>query len=412
MVTLGLPLVIGTYPAIFRPFLLALYAIPFFIIWLFEAKTGQQRTRATIPFILTLLFFPFTHTIIALAIVLLLTLLTLTSYTDKKNAIFTFQEMFTSLTILIILWLSFFSSLYIFPWLIKKLLSTLLFIGSGRSMAGNYLKAAQHAAIPLYKIISIVFFSYGSIILYLIPVFIAIVFTLFQIIHHKRKIDPIPFALSIFSILIGVIAVLSIFVDLITYSPLRYFSIVVMIAPLIILISLNNFTKTKPTSKTGLIIVIFLVSLASSILGIFNTFDSPLTGHPNWQFSYAQRSGNMFLINKAEMNEHTHIYSSISGYRNFDSVLNNKVLTWLLQKKPYWEIQRVPNHFGYDTKQNNIETSSYLFLTAYERAFYLELWPEGGRIEKKDYEILQSDSTWQYIYSSGDFDIWQKSSIR
>ena len=31
--TLGLPLVIGTYPATFRPFLLALYTIPFFLIF-------------------------------------------------------------------------------------------------------------------------------------------------------------------------------------------------------------------------------------------------------------------------------------------------------------------------------------------------------------------------------------------
>jgi len=279
-------------------------------------------------------------------------------------------------------------------------------------MAGNYIKAAQHAAIPLQKIIEMIFFSYGPITLYLIPVIITIVFTLFQIMRHRQKINPIQLALSIFLILIGTVTILSIFIDLITYSPIRYLSIAVMVTPLFIVISLVDFIKIKPSQKTGLLIAIFLTALASSLLGIFNAFESPLTGRPNWQFSYAQRSGVVFLINKAEINQQTTIYSPISGYRNLDSVLNNKELTRLLREKPQWKIQRAPDHFGYDTNQYDIENSSYLFLTAYERAFFLELWPEGGRIEKKDYETLQNDPTWQYIYSSGDFDIWRKSSIK
>jgi hypothetical protein len=409
---LALPLVFGNYTPMFKPTHLAVYTMPLFIAWLYRSREKSRQLEDVIPFLIALFLFPFMHTLGVFAAAFLILMLIVAAYQINLHSPFRLSRMYTPLLAMCVLWLAWFGSFYVFNWTVRQFVEALFFEFSGRNMFNLYASASQRAALPLLEILRLVIFNYGHLFLYFIPAGIVILETVVRLVRRKNDIPVIRLALSGFAIGFGVMGVASVFRDLISFSPLRYWNYIVVITPLLVgkrAIALFRSTRVKDRLT---IIGMGVVIVCGGLLGWVNSYDAPITGRPNLQFSYAQKSGIAFMLERAPMDDGKLIHAPIASYKNLDSVLTHRGKILLMWRNPTWSVQPTPDHFGYDLDdpQSGFANPGYLWVTAYERAFYTRVWPEGGRYTVQDFELLDDDPNWHMIYFSDGLSVWRKNS--
>ncbi len=411
----AVPLVFSTYGIIFRPTHFAVYMLPLFVGWLFRTRFQKTGWMDSIPFVLIMILLSFLHpwaVISAATITLAFGLAYIWNHVQRADK---YNNMFMiPLLILGVTWLTWFMTFSIFGTTVARLIQSFVEeLGAERNLA-QYMSTAQQAELSFSKIISLIIYTYGPTILYASSLGVVIVWILIQIVRRNRI--PIHIlALFTSAILFGVLATLSLFRDLITQNPLRLSNFMVALIPMLAGSLFYYLAVTqKPANSMANVGKLFfkggilVVLVASSILGIFNTYASPLIGQPNYQFSYAQQAGLDFLLDKAVVDDDKHIYTPSKGGFVIASVVNKEELKQLRQN-PTWQIKNAPAHFGYETDELGFtfEKPGYLWVTAYEKAYYTDVWPEKGRFTPQDFKKLENDTNWHQIYTSGDITIWQ-----
>ena len=143
---------------------------------------------------------------------------------------------------------------------------------------------------------------------------------------------------------------------------------------------------------------------------MLSSYFAPWTGQPNHQFSYAQQAGVAFHVEMA-VKDGTNIYRPFGEAVAFPAILNVQELRQLRREsKSSWQTQQIirassennPDELGFE-----FQNPGYLWITAYEHAYYTQVWSEGGLFTPQTFQALDSSPDWHRIYTSGDMAIWR-----
>jgi hypothetical protein len=408
MLALALPLIFGTFSAILRPVLLAIYTLPLFTAWLLKSRQAGRQVADLIPYLMLLLVLPLTHPWAAVGMAVFLVCLIAASYFKPAVSVNKPQEFVNSLALILVFWIAWFGSFYVSKWAVARVLELVLQNLSQGHKYQIFLNAAQRVKLPIGQILTLVVFRYGPTLLYFLPVYLLVLWYLICFLRGERKIPAYRLALILFVLIFSMLSFFSIFANLLIDDPLRTMGIAATFAPLLVIPWLFDL-KLQKERVYHLILACVLIALPlAGVLGILNTYSSPLVGAPNLQFSYAQQAGAKFTL-EHRAHDSSLVYAILDGAKIFESVKNFRVLGYNRLRFPQWQVHPAPDHFGYrpDSLQRVFISPGYLWVTAYERAFYTQIWPEGGRFEYQDFKDIELDPAWNKIYTSGDFDLWR-----
>jgi hypothetical protein len=415
-ITLASPLLFANFGSVFRPTHLAVCTLPLFVGWLWRSRGRGIGASDAVPLLLLLVFLPFLHplaVISAAAVILLFGAASSGSQLRKLPR--RTGSLLNPLFILLIIWLTWFMSFRLFGATTRRLVETFVEGLSGAHSLGGYVDSAQKARLSWREVVSLIGYTYGPMLLYLGLAAIAVIQSLRQSLRRGRPVPAHLLALSLFVLGFSALSGLSLFRDMVTAQPVRYASYAVAMVPPLTggvfarsLLGLETTNVQKRLLKFALLLTI----LTTSVLGVLNTYPSELTGQPNHQFSFAQQTGVAFLVDKVDYTNiaEEEVYTPFSGTATLSSVFNAYELAEMRRESPFWRPQLAPAHFGYGPDELGIEFEGpgYLWVTAHERAYYTEVWPEGGRFTPADFQRLESDSNWAQIYSSGGMTIWRR----
>jgi hypothetical protein len=159
-------------------------------------------------------------------------------------------------------------------------------------------------------------------------------------------------------------------------------------------------------------IVISMSLLISSVLGIFTAYWSPITGSPNDQFSYSQQAGLKFFVNNAVVDSRK-IDTITANIAILSSILTPEEFEKLRRTYTNWRFRVAPAHFDFESDYSqDYKNPGYILVTAPEKAYYTEIWPEGGRFTPNDFESLDNDLRWNRVYTTNDITIWFWNSVK
>jgi energy-converting hydrogenase Eha subunit A len=420
ILTLASPLVFHTYSTIFRPTYFSVCMFPLVVGWIYQTRLQRRVWLDSIPFILLLVFLPFLHPWAVISTAIITFAFGISFVLERTRRLWGNSGLFlTPVMILGITWLTWFTAFQIFGATLQRLLLSFTSSLTGAHSLADYVDKAQQSELQLNRILSLFIYSYGPTSLYLGFAGVAIIWAVIQIVRHRRRVPEYVLALSLFIVVFATIAGLSLFRDLVTASPLRISNFAIAGVPLLVGALFYSFSSghqvigTTVTKKHLFRVILPIMLVSASIVGIFTVYFSPLVGQPNHQLSYAQQAGIEFLVEKAAKDD-KNIYTPFKGAFTLAAALNADELNLLRQNSPRWWIQAAPAHFGYELDELDIqfENPGYLWITAYERAYYTDVWPEGGRFVPEDFEKLERDPEWHKVYTSGDLIIWRRQNAK
>ncbi|MBN2550181.1 MAG: hypothetical protein JXB15_13545 [Anaerolineales bacterium] len=408
IVGLGLPLVFGTWSTIFRPMQLAFYSLPLFIAWLVLSRFQKKSTAYTIPLLLILIALPFVHPWAVVSMTAILVILGIIAWITRSPDAKIRPRGIAHLIILMdVPWLAWFGRFGVFNWVIQLLFQSILLIPE-ISLARFFSNSVQRANISLAKVLSLIFSTYGQILLYMIPVGLALLWMIYCLLRRNRSIPLHIWVIATFVMLFGLVSVLSLFTNMASYSPLRILSIAIVIMPALIATWFLSLQESKGWIRWLSQGVLYITITGAAVLGMLNSYDSPRTGYSNLQFSYAQQAGVVFTVNyKADDFRRVYLI-----WRTFqlESALNYTDYMKFLRNYPNFYQAMVPAHFGHgeDYMRQVFSNAGYMWISAYERAVYNQVWQQGGRFTPDDFIALENDIAWHKIYTSGDMTVWRR----
>jgi hypothetical protein len=402
MTTLAAPLVAGIYASGFRPTYFVASLLPLVFALLYRTRAFKSRFAYAIVLIIMLIFLPFFHPWGVLSSGILITsFLFMSLVFEKRTASYT-----TPLFIIITTWLTWFMTFRLFGQTVNRLFYTFTEAVGPEKSLDYYADLIKRTALPLSKVISIVFFTYGGIFLYLVIAGIFAIIVWYDRVFRRKVIPIYSLVASVLILGFCFLAALSVVRNMITQNPLRLLIIAAVFVPPFLGISLSNYLQQRKFwGQTSLMITAYICLVTSTVLCVFNLYLSPLVGQANQQFSYSQRAGYRFYFNHAS-NE-WNAYSPFAGASTLFSAINYTDYDFNTRDVNLL-VQPAPAHFGYggDYLDITFERPSYLWVNSHERGYYTDVWPDKGRFTPADFKQLDNDRSWQRIYTSGEMVIW------
>jgi hypothetical protein len=407
------PLVLGAHGTTTRPVLFSAFMLPLFWAWMYVNKYQRRNVVAIFPMILLLFFYPFLHPVGVLAVVISIAVFAAAIFwTSGKSS--TGDLFLTPLLIIVTAWWLWFSTFKIFDHTLNRLVDSFIISIGGAHSIEALSNAAARSGASISRILSLILFRFGALVVYLIPIAVGSLWLLFQFIKNKRDFSELRMIAILFSSLFVLIAGLSLLKDLVSQNPERFFAFSIIGVPLLMSTLLGSSIKLalphKMRSNVQWIGSLLLVAFAA-LIGIFSAYSSPNVGQPNSQYTYAQQAGLAFFVDHA-IDDIDKIYSPFRGEFVLSAVLTADDLDALRKDSPQWWIEPTPAHFteGDDSTASSFADKSYMWLTAPEFAYYTEIWPDGGRFNPEDFNKLHLNSKWDQIYTSSDFTLWKRRS--
>ncbi len=404
------------FGVMFYPTQFSVYMIPLFIAWLLRSRGEERGLANTIPFLLLLFFLPFLHpwAVLSVAILAFAFGLTaaLTRWGNRQASLNTQIKInyWTPLITIMVTWLTWFMSFQLFGKALSRIINSFMEGIGGPEALSRYISVVERTNLEIERIASIVLHTYGANFVYAVIVIFIVARVVMSLIRRKRALNIQLVSLSLFCIVFLGLSLVSLFRDLISGNPLRFANFVAGMVP-IMLIAINldgpsgDKQRYRPTRMRSYTITLLMVLLfVAATLGIFGSYPSPFTGQANYAVSYAEEAGLVFLLNKAYAVS-GNIYSPFGLSFLPSSVLGTDELNELRASSPGWWIRPAPAHLGYaslDAGVVDFEDPSFLLITAFERGYYSEVWPERGQFTEKDFELLNYDFRWNAVYTSGD----------
>jgi hypothetical protein len=410
------------YQTMFFPVQFSVYMLLFFIGWFLRTRSPDRNWKEVVVLIFTLLFLPYLHPLAVLVPLAYLFSYLLSLVRSKIDGIRSgtydlgkvFESIIPSFFILFAGWFLWFSTFRAFGSTISHLYDVFRDGIVGRNSLESFISASERANLDMLEIFRLILSTYSPSAGLILVAFLGLIIFYMKKseakIHLREDFTSFPLLMFVFSVL----AFASLFRDLITSNPLRYLNFGVVLAPLVVAPILNQFWKIE-SSKRSIIPKLYstwfmpIFAFAVAGISIFNIYYSPLTGQPNNQYSYARAAGADFFLRHAADNPGG-IYSISARERIFRGVRPIETILHLIIENPNWNVKTPPPHFGYDVEDtdqiSSFEDPQYLFITGYGEAYYVEVWPSGGRFTPKDFEVLSDDPNWNCVYQSGDFTLW------
>lgn len=409
MIGLGLPLVFGTWSTIFRPMQMAFYSLPLFISWLSFSRFQEKKISTTIPLLLTLITLPFIHPWAVIAVTAILVIVSaIALITHSKDPAIRPWGIAHLLTLMVLPWLAWFGRFGVFGWVVKMLLENFILQIPDLSIAKFFTSSVQRVNIPLERVLSLIFSTYGQLLLYLIPVGLALLWILLSLRRREDNIPTLVWVIALFIILFGLVSASSLVTNLATYSPLRTLSIAIVIMPVLLAAWFARVQASHIWVRWLTRALVFVTITGAAIAGIGNSYESSRTGYPNLQFSYAQQAGIVFTTNY-KSDDFKRVYLVWRTFQ-LESAFNYTDYMRFLRNYPNFYQAIVPAHFGHgeDYMKQVFSNAGYMWISAYERAFYNQVWQQGGRFNRADFIALENDYAWHKIYTSGDLTVWRR----
>ena len=419
LLAFSLPLTFRVFQNAFIPLTFAVLSVPLFL-YCIHKRNSESKVSFTVLTLFLAIFIIFTHPLIALFLLIFLSAYQVLYFIKRKYKSANLDResvFFSGMGIMIM-----FISVSFFTWYLnfRNILNMFskvvdaLFDRGQETILNYHLDLVQSSNASILEIIEISIKLYGVNIIYLFMAFCCFIFILNKL--RSKSVEDLQ-------ILYGFQFVVSIFIALfmivgyfVVFEPTRIFSFALVMSTILSGIVLAKLyeTITLKNGKKWISLFTVIVVCSSSVIGIFNIYDSPLIYiaspgmNPMWVNGL-----NWFLSNKMEsiplvsdINYRSYkyelYYSQLYGNRedgNFRPTLIDSTY--------------VPSHFGYDNNNTLFKSFSYnrKYVMISEYMLYKYKYVIESNLHRfpvfleSDFAMLNNDSTVNKLYKNGEVEI-------
>ncbi len=394
---------VGIYTSQFYPIGLAIFYIPL-ILYLFLNK---NKIQYSFLFVLFCFFAVFLHPLISLFLILTLVVygvstLLYSRFNGIKTEKFKLSYVLNSILILVVTLITWMGSFWIFGAKIRSLLDWIT--GEAQnSYIQSYGQAVAKTHFSIYDTIYLTIKIYGPFFIYFVLFIFAFMYIVRKLVKNK-KVSKEQIFFLLLTIIFGMIAV-SFFVTgfNLASNPIRIFAMLSITSSILSALVYYEIISLKPKRIKFLIIqVLSLILVFSMILGVFNIHPSPITNYPSSDVSKAEYVGAEWLVTKSNLTSKIYSVSSEFADRMRDSVLG-------FEMGSKGSNGHLPPHFGYENYSsinNSVNQSSFIAITAYDKAYYGKIWTTQGSFNLSDFMKLNEDYSSNHVYTDGEFEVW------
>jgi len=406
---LGCVLFIGGYNLAFTPYGISIMIFPLILFVYFKMQISNNQFSWKLLLFIPILLMPFLHPLFSLIIIMSIISFIISNIiyirfsespkeslwiVNKTNNIF---FLFVSI-IAFIFWFSSFS-----VWT-NNIREVAKWFGADikSTPADSMLGTSELISTSGYNPNQILFLNFGTATILLILLFIYYFYFIKGLVYKKIPNNNL-FTITFFNGFVLVITFIFLFSINISFSPFRLiYSLFPVSVLLISQLFLNQEIYQNSIAKIKVSFFIMLIILAS-ILGLFNTFISPVTLQPNPQVTKMEMNEmRWFLENKDP--KISVLYLGMDEYRFSESILGHQTTMNRGDIVKLGGNETVlPDHFNYQNKDyiyDSLNERSYLVFSKLSNLLYSEIWTKVSRFNDKDFQRLNEDKTASKIYSN------------
>lgn len=383
-----------------------LFLLPLLLLLLIKANY-QNNARFGIGLIIMLIVSPFVHPLGSLIIAFILALFVLASFFSRflnknrqNNEIIPAVQSVNILSsiIIFVMYIIWFSRFDAFQASLRNALLW-IFSGEGTPPIDGITKGIAQIDYSIWDLIIRLFLNNGHTIIYGALAVLTISFVLLKYFRKERKLSVIDLFFAISFICLFIFAAGSIFGSYIGLgSELRLFCWPLFFSIFLIGMIIYDFIKSSSgLRKIVLTSVLFIAIFVSSIVGVFNTYYSPLIDNGDIQVPYSSwRSQEWFHANKIDM--YTMAFEQTTE-RARDVIYGRD------SPKPYqvYFYFRVPERLNYTDStelKDIIDRNFYTIISSRIQAVKNIISPNSGLFHLADLNKIYVDNNNHLIYSS------------
>jgi hypothetical protein len=419
--TFGSLVMFEIYQVSFLPSTFGFFLIPFILFLYFKSRASSHGTKFLIPLSLLLFALPFYHPgEVPLFLIIIFVCIGIgyslsrrinrhrispqVSGIRKSNFPFAIYPI-GILAVSVFTWFSTFGK---FEFQVPVIANWLL-QGSGESSIASTLNLLNRANLSALQFADLFTKLYGQMLVYFVVSLIFSVVVLRKILFSRDQISPNKIIFVILFVLFGIgIFVFAFNEFFLSYDrELRWVIFASTVLNGLSLYELYSTTKKQNMIKAIKLITIILL-ISSMIIGLFNTYNSPIIKTYNDQVTLSEMSGmNLFFNHQDGITYTVDMYTA--SYRFAYGILGVETSPVTIRVDPILP----PNHFGYSTYATlgeSYHTDQYLIENTLTRIIYPQTaagYESQWRFTSADFARLQNDPSVNFIYSNGDLRIYR-----
>ena len=328
---------------------------------------------------------------------------------DKKLESSLNKNSLTIISLLLITWIGWFTSYSSFFDKIGQIVSWFT-NEEGTSNIMEFSSILGSAHLTTINFIFLLMKTYGQYILFFTLTIIACIIILKRLLVNKTKIDLTLFtfaAIFVFFMIFILISLTNV-VGVEFSRVLKYGMLISMILCGIFYYSF--FNDNKKFKKIGMVFLIGFLMI-SGVIGIFNTYPSPLTESPNYQVSNMELTGETWFLNyndpKLIVDNNINLY--FGQILRFNDAIMGEKFDFIHKTIIY----QGPDHFNYVNDSSlygdTYNANFYYIDTTLLRISYPDLYPgyeNEWRYTPSNYNKFDNlDPSVNKIYSDGDYNV-------
>lgn len=291
------------------------------------------------------------------------------------------------------------------------------------SVVEYQLNILSRAELPFLLVLDVLIKRYGVAVIYLIISLACVVYYLYKIlVKEDKNNNKISLSYFLAFVIVSATSSLQLFAYLLEYSPIRVMRFSIFIGTILSILILTKFVSPQNlrfqlTKKLAIYITIFLLIYISTIISIFNIYQSPLINVRNGQVTLMEVNGLEWLSKNKDENTYvqSHVGTFFKAYLVFAEVGRSTMSKEAIRKINSIYIETpIPTHFGYESNSSIVQTvnyrSEYLIMSKRGLVDYLnypkEVWHLVRQYTAQDFIKLNLDIT-NKIYVGKDFNIYK-----
>ncbi|NAT10278.1 hypothetical protein C4E22_01785 [ANME-1 cluster archaeon AG-394-G06] len=381
------------------------------VFYLYFKISEKPSVGFSLVYIILLMVYPFFHPLTVLILILFLIMMEISKiiYTSKRSEI-KFSHAITQISINpilipVITFFMWFSAYLAFGQRVRSMASWLYgtVIGSSSDLIMSRVSKVATTKSELFEL-TIKFF--GHQIIYTILSLIAVLI-IFKFFYQNKKIKNL-FRISVWFIITGLMILFSLLAmaSSLTQSAQRlvFLNFMMLVTPLLAGFAFYELFKNRHRTISIAIIVAILV--VSSTIGIFNLYPSPYLKQSSSQITNMELTGVHWFFNYKNVPD---LYIGMGHIHRFSDAIYGYSQSREREDFSTFFPSSIPDHFDYANHTSLGELYAqdrYMVISKWNKALYLEVWPEIGRFNNSDFERVEDDSTVDMLYSNGELDVF------
>lgn len=298
---------------------------------------------------------------------------------------------------------------------IKSIYGSFIY-GPDLTIVGDQLSTFGRANLTFFQTIQLVILRYGALLLFsIISLFCLLIIG--KRLLFSRKVNELEFSYSMQLIVAFFFAMVIMFSYFIVFNPIRALNYFLIIVPVFIgLVIYSVFEESKKRKnkflkKSVIIPIVVSLLLFSSVVCIFNVYESPIIWQPNKQTTQMNFVGSTWVIEKRDTTIQTSQDYGFSLWRMEHYINGIQTGDMRMENEPL----DIPTHFGYKFNDTLYQVFNYMpiYMITTENgrqavnAFPENIQPKVHQFTSDDFNKLNSDTTVSKIYENGEFEVWK-----